>query len=299
VTGQEGQTYGFRVRARDQAGNVGTYPANPDTVTTVSTRPPSLAVISPLAGSRVLPGMLVVSGTTDPGVLVAVNETAAAVAADGSFQASIEAATSPLLILVTAQTPSGKVSRQTVLVGVGGRYPDVPVESPAFAAIEYLSDAGVLHGDSSGLFHPAATVTRGDYVAWLATALRWPVTVPGAARFTDVPPEHPAAGAIEAAVSRGAVGGYGNRLFRPEAPIGRAEAIKATTLAAGWPLLPAPDSPFDDAPLTHWAAPYIVTAYRHGLLLDSPGDSLRPATPLNRAEAARFLYALLGDLGRR
>ncbi len=296
VNGLDGQTYAFRVRARDRAGNLGAYPAAPDTLTTVATRPPALLIRSPANGAHVPPGALTVSGTSDPGALVLVNGTDATVDPSGAFRATLIAAGASLPITVEAQNPSGKATRQTVLVTVAGRYSDVGGDYWAYDAIEYLSNLGVAHGYPDGTFRPQAPMGRGEFLTLAVQALHWPVTLPTTDRFSDVPPANPAAPYVEAAAQRGVIGGYADRRFRPDSSILRAAAIKTLTLAADWPLQTGPDSPFSDAPLTYWAYPYLETAYRHGIIQDSPSGLLRPNAALTRAEAAVLIYHTLGDL---
>ncbi len=296
VNGLDGQTYAFRVRARDHAGNLSAYPSAPDTVTTVAARPPALLLRSPTNGARVPPGALTVSGNTDPGVLVVVNGVDATVDSSGAFRATLIAGGASLPITVAAQGPNGKATRQTVVVTVAGRYSDVGGDYWAYDAIEYLSNLDVITGYPDGTFRPQATINRGDFLILAVKALHWPVTLPTTDRFSDVPPAHPAAPYIEAAAQRGVIDGYADRLFRPDALLLRASAIKTVTLAAAWRLQTGPDSPFSDAPLTYWAYPYLETAYRHGIIQDSPAGLLRPTAALTRAEAAVLIYHTLGDL---
>ncbi|HUS16981.1 MAG TPA: S-layer homology domain-containing protein, partial [Chloroflexia bacterium] len=297
-SGAEGITYSFRARARDAAGNLGTYPAQGDTATNVATRPPLLEIRSPASGAQVMPGPLVVRGITDPGALVRVNEAAATVTADGTFSTTVEVSDGDFPITVQAQSANGKVTRGSVVVHAGGRFSDVPVSYWAYDAIDYLAAFGVISGYEDGTFKPEGGITRAQFMKMLAGALRWPSGPPARATFRDVPLAHWASAYIEAAVARQAVTGYADGTFRDGAPVTRAQVAKVLVLAAGWPLQEGTGSPFADVAVTHWAYPYIETAYRHGVIQDTGPGRFRPDAGASRAEVTVFLYYALGDLAQ-
>ncbi|MGI8588846.1 MAG: S-layer homology domain-containing protein [Chloroflexia bacterium] len=294
--GTNGVTYYFRARARDKAGNVGAYPEAPDTSTTVVTGPPALVITSPHDGDRVAVGSLLVSGHTDPGATVTVNGSDALVDADGSFHSTVVALGADFPITVQAQGVTGRVSRSSIVVHVGPTFSDVPPGSFAYKAVGFLSGLGLVSGYSDGTFRPNGAITRADFMKMLATALNYPQQPPAKPSFKDVPPNYPASGAIAAGIARGLVGGYSDGTFRPDGPVTRIEVVKVLTLAANWQLQQGAQSPFSDVPLTYWAYPYVETAYRHGIIQDSPAGRLRPDAQATRAEATVFLYYTLGDL---
>ncbi len=293
--GADGVTYAFRARARDKAGNQGAYPAQPDAVTTVAASPPALILTSPANGTRMAPGRVLVAGHTDPGALVQVNGVNSPVAVDGSFNTAVQASGQDFPIVVEASNLAGKVARVAVIVHAGGRFADVPLDYWAYNAIDYLTTAGIISGYADATFRPGGSLTRAQFVKMLAAAFRWPAP-PGAPPFPDVAPDYWAAGPIAAAAGRGLVSGFGDGTFRPVDGVTRAQAVKILVLAAGWPLRQDAGSPFYDVPLTHWAYPYVDTAFRHGVLADSLGGPFRPDAPATRAEVASMLYYTLGDL---
>ena len=63
---------------------------------------------------------------------------------------------SQLTLAVSAQTPTGS-------------YSDVPIESPHYEAIEYLTDMGVTTGVGGGRFAPDNTISFDEFIEDTAT----------------------------------------------------------------------------------------------------------------------------------
>ena len=151
--GDNGFTYEFRSRARDSAGNVEDWPAKADTYTTVDNLPPPLNIQDPENGDYVAPGDVIVTGKTEPGTFVAVNDKRAE-EVGGTFTSTVQAGGRDFVIHVTAADAAGNVSRLEITVQASARYTDVPVTHPAVKAIEYLSDLGIVSGYPNGSFRP-------------------------------------------------------------------------------------------------------------------------------------------------
>lgn len=115
--------------------------------------------------------------------------------------------------------------------------------------------------------------------------------------YWDVPPDHPAFAAIQRLSVRGAVQGYPDRLFRPDAPITRAEL--AALLARARDLWPSvSDFHFSDVPFSHWAFRDIETLFDHRLLA---AFGIRPrwteAPPYDGMKSAGFSRPAYGAFG--
>ena len=149
-------------------------------------------------------------------------------------------------------------------VAQGQRFPDVPPDHYAFAAVEWAASAGVTLGYGDGTFRPSRALgrwhaltfmeryydeilqadesedfTRADMMVLLKSindgTLRGagtpdhPTTgASGAAqsqRFPDVPPDHYAFAAVEWAASAGVTLGYGDGTFKPSRALGRWHAL--------------------------------------------------------------------------
>jgi hypothetical protein len=91
-------------------------------------------------------------------------------------------------------------------------YTDVLPTNPAYRAITYVSDFGIMNGTGSNQFSPNASLTR----AMMATILWRMEGQPGAAyngKFSDVPAGQWYSEAITWANAAGIVEGYGNGVF--------------------------------------------------------------------------------------
>ena len=83
----------------------------------------------------------------------------------------------------------------------------------------------------------------------------------GTAAFPDVAAGYWAAGVISFAAQQGWVSGYPDGTFRPDAPVGRAEAVKILNHALDRRAGERPASlPFTDVPKDHWACDEIREA---------------------------------------
>ena len=89
-------------------------------------------------------------------------------------------------------------------------------------AILKLADAGIINGVGAGQFNPAGNIERQDFAIILAKSLKLDTTTaPATATFTDVPKDHYAFAAVEAAVKAGLIKGTGNGQFGAGANLSR------------------------------------------------------------------------------
>ncbi|MDP2873615.1 MAG: S-layer homology domain-containing protein [Bacillota bacterium] len=122
-----------------------------------------------------------------------------------------------------------------------------------------------------------------------------PQPQPGGQLFSDVSPDHPAAGAIAHLVSVGAISGYPDGTYRPSSQVTRAEFAKLVVEAAGWTRGTGEPPPFADS-AGHWAAQlgYIQAAVRAGAINGFPDGTFRPQDPVTRAQALKMAAAACG-----
>jgi len=86
-------------------------------------------------------------------------------------------------------------------------YWDVPLEHPAFAAVQWLSVKNVVSGDSKREFHPDQPLSRGNLANWLVRALRISPSVSNV-HFEDVPYDHAAFRDIETLFDHGLLAAF-------------------------------------------------------------------------------------------
>ena len=107
-------------------------------------------------------------------------------------------------------------------------FTDVPAGQWYTQAVKDLAAWGLV--DAGGTFRPNGRMTRGDFTALL---VRLHPEAAGTARFSDVPPSHPAYDAIGAAAALGWVTGFPDGTFRPDQGLTRAQAVTMLNRAAG------------------------------------------------------------------
>ena len=286
--GEDGYTYEFRSRARDAAGNVEEWPAQADTYTTIDTRPPWMIIDDPEAGDHVAPGYVIVRGRTEPGTFVAVNDTRAE-EAGGVFTSTVQASGRDFAIHASASDPAGNVSRLELLVQAAPRFADVPAGHPAFRAIEYLSDRGILVGYTDGLFRPDGRASRGQFAKMVVAAMGWGLISPPEPRFTDVPADHPLYAYIETAAARGLLPGFRAGTFEPNLPVSRSLALRTVLSAAGKTLITG-GALIAELPPNHWAAGCDPEVKRGPNDLDNTLCGNAPATRMDTALLVYNLY---------
>lgn len=293
--GQDGYTYGFRSRARDAAGNVETWRDEPDAYTTIDTTPPPLRVDTPNNGAHVEPGKLLVRGRTEPGAFVAVNDQRAD-EVNGVFTSTVDASGRDFAIHVTAADPAGNLAQMEIVVQAAPRYNDVPMDHPAFLAIEYLSDQGVVSGYGDGSFKPDAPMTRAQVAKTLATALHWGLIKPEEGRFSDVLTGTWMYPYVETAAARKVMEGYSDGTFRPNNPMTKGAAVKCLVIAAGWkPAYPSASHFLDVSPRNS-LFPYIESAFIHGAIYPDSEGNFYPSATATRGDISLMVYGLLTNL---
>lgn len=293
--GQNGYTFGFRSRARDAAGNVEAWRDEPDAYTTVDTTPPPLAIDTPNNGAHVQPGNLLVRGRTEPGAFVAVNDQRAE-ANNGVFTSTVEASGRDFAIHITAADPAGNLAQMEIIVQAAPRYNDVPMDHPAFTAIEYLSDQGVVSGYGDNSFKPDTAMTRAQFAKTLGTALHWGLIKPEEGRFSDVVTGTWMYPFVETAAARKVMDGYSDGTFRPNNSIPRGQAVRSLVVAAGWKPLYSPISHFLDVAPRSSLAPYIESAYAHGAISADSDGNFYPTGSATRADISQMVYVMMTNL---
>ncbi|NJP10576.1 MAG: DUF1565 domain-containing protein [Leptolyngbyaceae cyanobacterium RU_5_1] len=104
---------------------------------------------------------------------------------------------------------------------------------------------------------------------------------------------HWAEGLIRGLVKQGYVSGFPDGMFKPEAPITRAQYAAVISNAFDLPAT-QPAAQFVDVPQSFWAYPFIREANQMGFISGFPDGSFRPNQNLTRVQA---IVSLIGGLG--
>ncbi|MGE7825139.1 S-layer homology domain-containing protein [Paenibacillus sp. NPDC093718] len=160
-------------------------------------------------------------------------------------------------------------------------------------AILRLTEGGLHPGDGSGELHPKAAISRQDFVILIANALSLSTAeLPEVATFKDVPNDHYAFSAIEAAVHAGLVKGKGNGRFgvghsltRQDMAVLYQRALqgstdKETSDREGAQL------ELHEGSFSQYAEEAILLAMELGLFQESAADVMNPKGIVTQEEAA-------------
>ena len=138
----------------------------------------------------------------------------------------------------------------TGAAGTGG-FSDVSRGDWYAPYVAFAQKYGIASGYPDGTFRPEQPVSRAELVKLLSSYFE---VSGGTAAFPDVAAGYWAAGVISFAAQQGWVSGYPDGTFRPDAPVGRAEAVKILNHALDRRAGERPASlPFTDVPKDHWA----------------------------------------------
>ncbi|MDR9852287.1 S-layer homology domain-containing protein [Paenibacillus sp. VCA1] len=170
----------------------------------------------------------------------------------------------------------------------------------AKAEVEVLASRWIVNGMENGAFAPGQPVTRAQFAKMLVQAAGLDAQQSENRRsFRDVPEGHWAADSVEQAAAAGWIQGYEGGLFKPNAPITRAEMMVMLANAAGLRKDEQSDllAGYKDAgSVRDWAKPSVQAAIQSGLI-KGDGDRLNPGATSTRAEAAMVIYRWLAMKG--
>jgi hypothetical protein len=208
--------------------------------------------------------------------------------------------TGTVTIPYTGYTAGGTAYMGKIVITVNetsvNPFKDMENYSWATDAVTYLYEAGIIEGSGNGKFHPADSMSRGDFTLMIARAFG--LSYEGTGNFADVPPESYYYDAIGAAKELGIVTGSGDQ-FDPNASLTRQDAmviIYRALDASGVPLAagsPSDLSDYQDAGnVAGYAAEAVAALVNAGVIAGS-GGRLHPRDMISRAEMAVILYRIL------
>ncbi len=115
-----------------------------------------------------------------------------------------------------------------------------------------------------------------------------------AARFPDVPGDHPYNSSVEALAIEGVVTGNPDGNFYPARPVNRAEFLTMLYRATEKKAAAASTSCFSDVQASAWYANVVCDAVVQGYVGGYPDGSFKPEQSVNRVEALKMIYKTFG-----
>ena len=180
-------------------------------------------------------------------------------------------------------------------------FADVPQEAWYANAVSFVAENSLMSGYGNGNFGPSDTLSRAQLCQILYNAAGKPA-VTGSSGFTDVAEGAWYADAVAWANALGVVGGYGDGLFVPNAPITRQELAAMLYRFAqlrGWDVSVGEDTNIlsytDFDQLSQWAIPAMQWACGAGIIRGVREDALEPQGNATRAQAAVMLMRFIQE----
>lgn len=122
-------------------------------------------------------------------------------------------------------------------------FSDVPGGSVYFTYVETAKAHGIINGYPDGTFRLNDNVSRGQLAKIVALSQRWAMSSPASPTFSDVAPGSAFYPYIEAASSRGILGGYPDGTFKPGNLATRGQICKVLYYALTGATPPPPPAP--------------------------------------------------------
>ncbi|MEB3313724.1 MAG: S-layer homology domain-containing protein, partial [Cyanobacteriota bacterium] len=170
-------------------------------------------------------------------------------------------------------------------------------------AIQALLNANLVRGESDGRFYPDRAMTRAQFAALIARAFS-PSPRRPALSFTDVPPSHWAAAAIQTAYRGGFLAGFPDQSFGAEGAVLRVQIWVALVHGLDWlrgqPVdLEALQRFRDRDQIPSYAQAAVARATQLQLVVNVPDQAqLNPNQVASRADIAVAVYQALVRQGR-
>jgi hypothetical protein len=192
--------------------------------------------------------------------------------------------------------PGYGVTGLWILVDREDAFPDVPKDHWAHRYVEVMHHWGIVNGRPEG-YVPDAPVTRAEFAKMLALTLTLQDDPNTPNPFADID-GHWAAPYILALADAGLANGDvvdGQRYFRPEETITRAQAATMLGRALGVSDRPVSGAPFTDwDAVPDWARSSVATLAEMGWINGFPDGSFQPDGQLQRDQAAKILAKFFG-----
>ena len=157
------------------------------------------------------------------------------------------------------------------------------------AAVDVISELGVVDGYSDDTFRPDGLLTRGAAAKIICNLILGPTTASAlsasTAPFRDVPTTNTFAGYITYCAQQGIISGYGDGTFRPTGTLSGNAFMKMLLGALGY------DSSIEHYTGANWQVNVIKQAV--GIGLEDGNDNFVGSNPVTRGEAALYAFNML------
>jgi len=117
-------------------------------------------------------------------------------------------------------------------------------------------------------------------------------TSEGGSLFADVTTLHWAKDAIEALAADGIINGVGGGMYAPEAPVTREQFAKMLIEAFGLEI-GVGDTDFADVDTESWSYPYLISAYKYGVMNGYSATELGGSFEISRQDMAVMMWRML------
>ncbi|MEC0125181.1 S-layer homology domain-containing protein [Paenibacillus pabuli] len=186
----------------------------------------------------------------------------------------------------TGSNHSGNGGNAPILKDTAGHW--------AKSVIDKALTAGFVNGYGDQTFRPNQKVTRAEFTTMLGRALNLNTVSPSIHYTDDNQIPLWAKPYITAAASAGIINGYENGSFNPSKTLSRSEMVTMIARAGGILADSNAKLDFKDAKdVPAWAAPYVASAVKAGLVGGVGGNRFAPNQTATRAEAVTLIIALL------
>ena len=190
-------------------------------------------------------------------------------------------------ILAAGGTAAGAAAESNTDTG----FSDVDAGSWYADAVAYVRDNGLMSGTSDTTFEPDSTMTRAMLVTTLYRAAGSPPL--GSENlgypFADVPGDAWYADGVYWARQNGAVNGFTEEEFGPDAPVSREQIAAILWRYAGSPAAQAGTDFADEDAISAYAVQAVDWARANGVVNGSEGNQFLPQDHATRAEVATIL----------
>lgn len=156
------------------------------------------------------------------------------------------------------------------------------------SSIYKLANRQVIKGYKDGTFRPNEQVTRGQVASIITSILNInPINIPNPG-FTDVTVANSHYNGIAALAQAGVLNGYGDKSFRPNAPLTRGQMAKVLVKAFQFKETASANTPFTDVNNSEYSN-CINTLYELGITRGTSKSTFSPDLPVKRGQLASFV----------